>query len=113
MILALLALLYDPCRDPDEIADECASEQQHDAEISIRSLILQRADADVCDEYNLAVAYRDAGYPCESMLREVAARCAPDDPVLTFTLDMLAEEVSDPDEAGAIRAQVDYLREIQ
>lgn len=116
MIARILALIligsYDPCRDPDEIADQYARDGLHDAEIAQRTRIVNRPDADiVVDWYNLAAALRDADYPVESWFREIAARTVQWDEALTYTLDVLADEASDPAEACAIRAQVDYLRE--
>lgn len=99
------------CCDPLDLADQCAADGRHDAEIEIRTALAHES-RDPLDWFNLAAALRDAGYPVRAWFEEIAARTPPWDPVFAFALDVLAEEAGDPAEACAIRAQVNYLRQV-
>lgn len=111
--LLVMALLRDPCDDDlDKLADYFAQSGQHDAELCVRTELVGWPDADMADWYNLAVSLLDAGYPAEGWLYEIAARTAPWDPVLVFTLDMLAEEAEDLHEGSALRAHSNALKEL-
>jgi hypothetical protein len=75
----------------------------------VRTEILQRADADIADWFNLACALLDAGYPARSWIEEVLSQVAIADPVYREALDMLALEMDDPVITPSIEAELAYL----
>jgi len=115
--LAVLFLAVSSCAQPaepqhacdaDDLAAEYRAAGQVEAEISMRSLLVQSGDP--LDQYNLICALADGGYPVTvSDLRDCAARIAPGDELLPHVLFVLADEVDDPDEASALRAQAEDL----
>lgn len=110
MILELACVAC--CRDLDEKAATYAAMGLHDKEINLRTYAIQESGGDRLDWYCLAAALRDAGYPVTSWFEEVAATTPPWDPVLQYTLDVLAEDSADPAQARAAEAHADYLREM-